>query len=151
MVKYQSRLELIKPITQPMADLLSDFYLEDQWPEVVIPVPLHEKRLRKRGYDQALLVAKALKKQLPDVITLENQLIKRVKHSSPQQNLDAKDRQKNIKQAFALQKNLQYRHIALVDDVVTTGATVSEITKLLKKAGAERVDIWSIARTPENQ
>nr|MDT0252132.1 ComF family protein [Endozoicomonas sp.] len=152
MVKYQSRLELINPIVKPLAELLMEFYEDDDWPEVMLPVPLHRKRLRERGYDQALLLAKALKKQLHFMeLNIEDRLIKKQTNSVPQQSLDAKDRQKNIRNAFALRKQPQWDHVALIDDVVTTGATVSEITKLLKQNGVKRVDIWSIARTPENE
>lgn len=158
MVKYQSRLELIKPMAASLAELLMDYYLDAQWPEIMLPVPLHRKRLRERGYDQTLLLTKALKKLLstrgPGIdldfdMDIEQRLIKRTIHGVPQQSLDASARQKNIRNAFTLNSKPPWKHVALVDDVVTTGATVSEITRLLKKSGVERVDIWSIARTPE--
>ncbi|WP_020584234.1 ComF family protein [Endozoicomonas elysicola] len=150
MVKYQSRLELIRPMASSLAEVLMDYYLDDQWPEIMLPVPLHRKRLRERGYDQTLLLTKALKKLLnTQDLNIDQQLIKRIIHSAPQQSLDANARQKNIRNAFILNRKPEWKHVALVDDVVTTGATVSEITRLLKKGGVERVDIWSIARTPE--
>ncbi|USE36975.1 ComF family protein [Endozoicomonas sp. SCSIO W0465] len=150
LVKYQSRLELIKPMATSLAELLMEYYLDDQWPETMLPVPLHRKRLRERGYDQTLLLTKALKKLLiTKDLSIDQKLIKRTIHSVPQQSLDATARQKNIRNAFTLSRKPKWHHVALVDDVVTTGATVSEITKLLKKSGVERVDIWSIARTPE--
>ncbi len=151
MVKYQSRLELINPIVKPLAELLMEFYTDDGWPEVMLPVPLHRKRLLERGYDQALLLTKALRNQLKFVnLDIEDRLIKRQTNSAPQQSLDARDRKKNIRNAFTLRKQPEWEHVALIDDVVTTGATVNEITKLLKQCGVKRVDIWSIARTPEN-
>lgn len=151
MVKYQSRLELINPIVRPLAELLMEFYIDDDWPEVMLPVPLHRKRLLERGYDQSLLLTKALRKQLHHInLNIDDQLIKRKTNAAPQQTLDAKARQKNIRNAFALRKQPKWNHVALIDDVVTTGATVNEITKLLKQNGVKRVDIWSIARTPEN-
>nr|WP_286198317.1 phosphoribosyltransferase family protein [Salinisphaera sp. G21_0] len=116
----------------------------------MLPVPLHRKRLRERGYDQTLLLTKALKKLLSfRDLNIEQQLIKRTIHSVPQQSLDATARQKNIRNAFTLNGKPPWHHVALVDDVVTTGATVNEITRLLKKSGVKRVDIWSVARTPE--
>ncbi|WP_422449905.1 ComF family protein [Endozoicomonas sp. ALB091] len=151
MVKYQSRLELIKPMAASLAEWLLDYYLDDQWPEIILPVPLHRKRLRERGYDQTLLLTKALKKLLNvKDLDIEQQLIKRTIHSVPQQSLDATARQKNIRNAFTLNGTPPWHHVALVDDVVTTGATVNEITRLLKKSGVKRVDIWSVARTPES-
>lgn len=151
MVKYQSRLELINPMVQPLAQLLLDHYRHDCWPEVVLPVPLHNKRLRQRGYDQVLLLARALQRQLPGItLPLNSRLLQRVRHSPAQQQLDASARQKNVRRAFALRGSLVGKHVAVLDDVVTTGATVSEITRLLKNSAVERVDVWSIARTPED-
>ena len=151
MVKYQSRLELITPMVQPLAQLLLDHYRDDCWPEVILPVPLHNKRLRQRGYDQVLLLARALQRQLPGItLSLDSRLLQRVRHSPAQQQLDASARQKNVRRAFALRGTLVRKHVAVLDDVVTTGATVSEITRLLKNSAVERVDVWSIARTPED-
>lgn len=151
MLKYQSRLELIKPMARSLAEWLIGYYNDDRWPEVMLPVPLHRKRLRERGYDQTLLLTKALKKRLTTKknVGVDQELIKRTVHSVPQQGLDASARQKNIRNAFSLSRKPKWNHVALVDDVVTTGATVSEITRLLKKNGVGRVDIWSIARTPD--
>ena len=154
LVKYQSRLELIKPMVVSLAEWLMDYYSDDHWPEIMLPVPLHRNRLRERGYDQTLLLTRALKKLLCTGglgidLEIDQQLIKRTIHSVPQQSLDAIARQKNIRNAFTLNRKPPWHHVALVDDVVTTGATVSEITKLLKNSGVQRVDIWSIARTPE--
>ncbi len=154
MVKYQARLELINPLVNSLAELLIEHYSNDQWPQVLLPVPLHKKRLRERGYDQALLLASALTKQLRNLslssLAIDTQLITRTNHSPPQQGLDAKARQSNIRNAFTLKQKPAWKHVALIDDVVTTGATVSEIAKLLKKHRVERVDIWTIARTPES-
>ena len=153
MVKYQARLELITPLVNALAELLNAHYSDDQWPEVLVPVPLHKKRLRERGYDQSFLLARALAKQLRRLshlsLTIDTQLITRTTHSPPQQGLNAKARLHNIRNAFTLTQKPTMKHVALIDDVVTTGATVSEITKLLKKHHVERVDIWTIARTPE--
>ncbi len=151
MVKYQSRLELINPMVDPLAQLLLDHYRDDCWPQAMLPVPLHNKRLRQRGYDQALLLARALQRRLHEVsLPLDSRLLERVRHTPAQQELDASARQKNVRQAFALRTRPTFKHVAVLDDVVTTGATVSEITRLLKNSTVERVDIWSIARTPED-
>ena len=137
-------------MAKSLAEWLMEYYIDDRWPEVMLPVPLHRKRLRERGYDQTLLLTKALKKQLTTKdLEVDQELIKRTVHSVPQQGLDASARKKNIRNAFSLSRKPEWNHVALVDDVVTTGATVSEITRLLKKNGVGRVDIWSIARTPE--
>ncbi len=150
-IKYNRRLELINPMTLPLAEILMDHYSEGRWPEVIIPVPLHRKRLRSRGFNQAHLLAKSLVKQLPSVATrvIKTDLIKRQVNTPSQQGLTAKERRKNIREAFSLNKKVEYQHVAVIDDVVTTAETISEISRLLKKNGVEKVDIWCLARTPE--
>lgn len=114
-------------------------------PEVIIPVPLHWWRQTTRGFNQASVIAKILSKQLG--IPTNNQLIKRKKLTQPQKSLKLKQRKQNVRGAFALKKQLNYQHIALVDDVMTTGNTVNTMAKLLKKNGAKTVTVWALART----
>jgi ComF family protein len=113
-------------------------------PDALVPVPLHAKRLRERGFDQALELAKmiARRKSVP----LRADLLLRTRHTSAQSYLDAGQRQKNCRNAFSVTDKKMPRHIALIDDVMTTGATVHECAKVLLKAGVKRVDIWVIAR-----
>lgn len=116
----------------------------DERPQCIIPVPLHKKRLRERGFNQSVELAKpvALKTGLP----LELSLVKRVRPTESQTGLDAKQRKKNIKGAFTIIKKNPYKHVAVIDDVVTTGSTINELARVLKRAGVRRVDVWSIAR-----
>ena len=79
-------------------------------------------------------------------ILLELGLVERTRPTESQTGLDAKQRRKNIKGAFKILKSISYHHVAILDDVVTTGSTVNELARVLKKAGVERVDVWSIAR-----
>ena len=147
-VKYRNQINLIPPITRPLTKILQERYQQQSWPQAIIPIPLHKKRLQERGYDQALLIAKALRRQLRNVdINLDSKLIKQVKPTRPQQGLKARERRKNIRGAFHITKAPAYQHVALLDDVVTTGATVSEVAKLLTREGVKCVDIWSLART----
>ena len=147
-IKYSNQISLLKPVTRPLTKILLERYQQQPWPEAIIPVPLHNKRLRERGYDQALLLAKMIKQQIRKTgVSLDSRLVKRTRFTSPQQGLNAKERLKNIRGAFQLVSPAIYKHVALVDDVVTTGATVSEIARLLIKEGVTQVDIWSLART----
>ena len=150
-IKYQKRLEMIRPMMKQLTHSLQDYYLDTPWPEVMIPIPLHNRRLRQRGYDQTLLMAKELRRQLPDTAPtrVDAQLLIRTKATAAQQGLDAKARRKNIRRAFTINSKATYRHIALIDDVVTTGETVSEAARMFKKSGVEKVDVWTLARTPE--
>lgn len=113
----------------------------------LIPVPLSARRLRQRGYDQAQMIAGWLGKamQLP---VLGNS-VQRVRHTQIQQGLNARQRQANMLNAFALVRPEQVagRHLALVDDVLTTGATCAALARLLLAAGARRVDVYCLART----
>lgn len=149
-IKYKGQLELIRPVTRHLTDILQDYYSDLPWPETIIPVPLHKRRLCQRGYDQALLIAREIHTQLKQahVLKLDINCLKRVRATKTQQGLDAKARRKNLRDAFSMSNQAGYEHIALVDDVVTTGETANEISRLLKQCGVKRVDIWCLARTP---
>lgn len=118
--------------------------IEYQLPQLIIPMPMHAKRLRERGYNQALEISRFLASyyQLP----LDYKHFVRTRYTQLQAGLAAADRQKNVANAFTLKKPLVYNHIALIDDVMTTGSTVNEAAKVLKKNGIKQVDIWTIAR-----
>jgi ComF family protein len=105
-------------------------------PDFLIPVPLHASRLKERGFNQAAELARTLSKRLKLPVRLD--VCERVRATEVQSKLDAVERHKNLKDAFAVMQ--------LVDDVVTTGATVAALTRALKDAGAARVAIWSVAR-----
>lgn len=112
-------------------------------PDLIIPVPLHVKKIRQRGFNQAQLIAQYLSKQLN--IPCHNNIAHRIRNTRAQSSLDAKARQRNLKGAFQV-SDLHQQSIALVDDVVTTGTTVNELSIELIKSGASRVDVWSLAR-----
>jgi ComF family protein len=114
-------------------------------PELIIPVPLHPRRLRERGYNQALEVARPLGRALG--IPVDTGSCMRVQATAPQTGLEKEARKRNVRGAFQSTQPPSARHVTLVDDVVTTGTTVSELTKVLKRAGVERVDVWAVART----
>ena len=118
-------------------------------PECIIPVPLHPKRLRDRGFNQALELARLVSKQLD--VPLNYSLCKRNKVTPFQSGLSAKERKQNLKNAFSLEQIHNYKHIAIFDDVVTTGTTVNELAKQLKSSGVEVVEVWAIARTQNKQ
>ena len=117
-------------------------------PDALLPVPLHRKRLIKRGFNQSLEITKIVAKELN--IPIENQLIQRSKATRAQTELNLKQRKTNIKGCFNLknpnEKMPDLQHIVIIDDVVTTGATTNELAKVLKSAGIKKVGVWSIAR-----
>jgi ComF family protein len=130
------------------ARLLAKLFLEqlpaNEPPEVLIPVPLHPKRLRERGYNQSLELARELAKLM--AIPLDIQSTRRNRYTERQADLPLKDKKGNVKNAFEVIGNLKTRHIAIIDDVMTSGHTVNEFARALKQSGAERVDIWVMAR-----
>ncbi|MFM9381594.1 ComF family protein [Pseudomonas sp. UV AK001] len=118
-------------------------------PDALLPVPLANKRLRQRGFNQAAMLAQWLGKQLD--LPCEENALRRIQDTSAQQALDAKARKRNLCNAFDLlpDAHVQGRHLALVDDVLTTGATAQALARLLVDAGATRVDVYCLARTPK--
>ena len=129
--------------------LLDSFNSGNPQPDFLLPVPLSTARLRQRGYNQAAMLAQWLSSTL-NIPRREHWLL-RTQDTAAQQTLDAKARKRNLQQAFSLAPGLQVRglHLALVDDVLTTGATAESLARLLIKAGARRVDVYCLARTPK--
>lgn len=124
-------------------------YLEtriDEKPDFILPVPLHRSRLKTRGYNQALEIARPVGRRFG--IPLRPKVCVRNRATEAQVDLDKGDRGKNIRGAFSVKKPVTGCRIVLLDDVVTTGNTVSELTRVLRQAGAARVDVWAVARTP---
>ncbi|MDF0729783.1 ComF family protein [Pseudomonas entomophila] len=150
--KHNRQWPLGRLLAQLLGQALQHRYMEGlPRPEQLLPVPLARRRLRQRGFNQAGLLARWLSKQL-DIPCDERQL-KRPRETLAQQSLGAKARQRNLRQAFSLSpgSDVEGRHIALIDDVLTTGATARAIAQLLRKAGARRVDVYCLARTPKPQ
>lgn len=113
-------------------------------PEVLIPVPLHRTRLLERGYNQAEEIARVWSSLLG--IPLDRRALSRQKATLSQSGLSAAKRRDNLRNAFAYRPRQNYRHVAVIDDIITTGATVDEITRLLHRRGVEYVEVWALAR-----
>jgi len=113
-------------------------------PDAIIPVPLHKARYIERGFNQSIEIARTVAKELD--IALDLNSCQRTRNTPQQTRLTAKQRRKNIRNAFAVVKPISARHVAILDDVMTTGSTVRELAAVLKKAGVGRVDVWVCAR-----
>jgi len=140
------------PMGRLMAELFGEFlrYRFNEGlalPDFLLPVPMANKRMRQRGYNQAAMLADWLGSLLQ--LPVNDRLLQRVKETPAQQGLDAKARRRNLLDAFELlmPQEVTGKHIALVDDVLTTGSTADVIAKLLRKAGARQVDVYCLART----
>ncbi len=129
-----------------LAELLSDHCPLSVNHDVIVPVPLHIRRLRWRGFNQALLLAKPLAKRFG--VPLDPFILRRTRATPPQVSLGEADRRRNIAGAFAVRIPglVRDRSALLVDDVYTTGATVNECARALRRAGARRVDVLVLAR-----
>jgi ComF family protein len=111
---------------------------------LLTPVPLHPGRVRERGYNQSLEIARVLARRLD--LPLAPRLVRRLRATPPQVGLDPIQRRRNVRGAFALAGDVEGRHVVIVDDVLTTGCTASEIARCLRRGGAESVGVWVIAR-----
>ncbi|ADJ27928.1 ComF family protein [Nitrosococcus watsonii] len=141
-LKFHGKLHLA-----PLLGQLTAEYLEQRvhpLPECIIPVPLHPTRLRERGFNQALELARPVAKQLK--IPIHYKAVQRQRNTARQSELPRQERKRNLRGAFALNNTLTARHVAIMDDVLTTGHTVAELTKTLRRGGAQMVEVWTCAR-----
>jgi ComF family protein len=116
-------------------------------PQMIIPVPLHKRRLRERGYNQAWELARPLARSFG--VPCRHHVLCRVRYTDAQTGLDASQRRRNLRGAFAISDSAVLPfHVAILDDVFTTGATLAECAATLKRAGVARVDVWALARAP---
>ncbi|MCW8876181.1 MAG: ComF family protein [Kangiellaceae bacterium] len=109
----------------------------------LVPVPLHTRKLRQRGFNQAYEISKYLAKSLN--LKINTKLVRRIKQTSAQSDLDATARRKNMRGAFQIEAKAP-KFCIIVDDVMTTGATTNELAKSLLAAGAQKIHVWCLAR-----
>jgi ComF family protein len=143
--KYDRRVQLSRPLGLLTSHHLGEFAALASV-ELVIPVPLHVKRLRQRGFNQAVLIGEILAREWRVPISRGN--LRRIRWTEPQVTLAAGERAANVRGAFAVSAplTLQGKRIILVDDVYTTGSTVAECAGVLRKAGASAVFVVTVAR-----
>jgi ComF family protein len=138
-VKFSERLTLVAQLADALPHRI------DTLPDAIIPMPLHPLRLRERGFNQSLLLAQHLAKRLN--IPLLTDACERARNTSPQSSLKWQEREKNMHKAFVCTADLSGKHIAIVDDVMTTGASIEELARTLRQAGTTQVSAWVLART----
>lgn len=143
--KFNQQPPLAKLLAHLLLTELQSFHQTNPLPDIIIPVPLHKKRLWTRGFNQAFEIAKPIAKKL--AIPLNHKLCTRIKNTTPQHQLNAKQRRHNLKNAFIIDESINATHVALVDDIVTTGTTVNEISQLLRTYGFKHITVWCCART----
>lgn len=146
-LKFQGATALARPLAQLLADAVSPRAGQTS---LIVPVPLSAQRLRERGYNQAWLLAQQAGHHLG--IEARMDLLTRPQHTERLMSLSAEERQRQIRQAFDVTPQgeacLQGKDISIVDDVMTTGATINACANALLNAGARSVSAWVVARTP---
>lgn len=143
--KYSETLHLANTFAALLTDRMLNNNATDIKIDLIVPMPMHPTRLKERGFNQALEIARLMSKNMQ--IKLDYTCCQRIKHTPSQASLPLKERIKNIRGAFACQQNMQGLNIAILDDVMTTGASLNELAKTLKHAGAAHIECWAIART----
>ncbi len=142
-LKFNAKLHLAGLLGELMAERLGQ--RTQALPELLIPVPLHSSRLRARGFNQALELARPIARRLG--LALDYRSCARLRATAVQSSLAAKDKRANVKGAFGVVKTIKARHVAIIDDVMTTGHTVEEFAGVLRKAGVTTIEVWVLART----
>lgn len=140
-LKFHDALDLIRLFGELMAEKLAP---RSCLPQLLLPVPLHPVRLRQRGYNQAVELARVIGQRLGIDVDLHQ--CRRIRHTEVQSTLPASARHANVRGAFAMQHKLNAKHVAIVDDVMTTGSTLAAIASLLQRNGVENIEVWVIAR-----
>ena len=142
-IKFSNDLALAESLGKLLSKRLQKTV--KQWPDLILPVPLHRKRLAERGYNQALELARPI--ATATGIPLKPRLCKRHIHTRTQSLLPVSDRRDNLRDAFNVCGNIADAHIAIIDDVMTTGSTLDELAKHLLRNGARQVDAWVLAKS----
>jgi ComF family protein len=141
-LKYGGELAQVAPLAGLLATLLRE--RPKPLPRALVPVPLHWRRQATRGFNQALEIANQLSKTL--VIPVRTDLVRRIRATPPQVGMARTERRRNLARAFVAGAAPMPEHIALIDDVVTTGSTMEALARCLGQAGAARIEVWAISR-----
>lgn len=141
-LKFRDRIACVRFLGGALADEVRA--RRSPPPDSLLPVPLHWRRCMARGFNQSLEIARVVGAQLN--IPVDRGSVVRVRSTPAQAGLPATERRRNLRGAFVVVKEPPWRRVAVVDDVLTTGATAREISRVLKRAGIEEVQIWAVAR-----
>lgn len=144
--KFHHNLTAGKALCQLFVDKLTSC---KELPDVLIPVPLHPYRMRQRGFNQSGWLATEIAKSTG--ISVDHSAIRRRQNTEAQHRISRQKRMQNLRKAFSSTRPVDEKHIAIIDDVMTTGATAEAISKVIKQSSDTRIDIWAIARTPDKQ
>lgn len=144
-LKFGGRLDCARTLGRLLAEHLAE---HPHRPDALVPVPLHPRRYRERGFNQSAEIALELSRRL--AIPLHASLCTRIRHTPAQAGLSARQRRVNVQRAFQVADTGLPRHVAIVDDVVTTGTTVNELARTLRAAGVVCIQVWAVARVSDH-
>ena len=146
-LKFAEKISYARSIGEILLTMVEQDLLTAQGrPDCLLPVSLHKSRLRQRGFNQSIEVARVISKKMG--IPIDNDMVIRRRSTVSQTGLNAQQRRKNIRDAFSVVSDASYQHVLIIDDVVTTGSTVNELARVLKKCKVEKVGVLSVARAP---
>lgn len=144
-LKFSQKLNYAQTFGEIMTDRIRQIWYKNKpLPDLILPVPLHISRLKERGFNQTLEIARPIAKVLN--IPIDTSGVRRLKKTKAQSGLNAKDRKTNLRDAFRAEKNYSGLKIAILDDIVTTGTTIQSLSVCLQENGAENIDVWAVAR-----
>jgi len=150
--KYRGDLSRLDILAQLMVDTIAARLEQESGPDCLVPMPLHWWRRWRRGFNQAEMLATALSHH-PRLqhwpLPVRRDLCRRSRPTLPQAGLDARARRRNLRRAFHCRYRIDGQYVAIVDDVLTTGASAHALAVALRDAGAARVEVWCCARTPQ--
>lgn len=145
-LKFNKQLLYAHLLGTLLADAVQDHYSLQDLPEFLLPVPLHKNRVRRRGFNQSVEISRIVSQRL-QIPILSRHLIK-THATAPQAELSAQQRQENLRQSFQIRDKIPNARIAIIDDVITTGSTMNEVTQIVRKSGIKKsIYAWSCART----
>lgn len=143
-VKWRNQLSAARVLGYLAATHIAEAYGDDSLPDLLVPVPLSRRRLARRGYNQSAVLATWIGRELS--IPISTSILRRARHTVAQTTLSRRQRLLNVRGAFAADVKLDGARVAVVDDVMTTGATLSQAARVLTRAGASEIHLWPVAR-----
>jgi ComF family protein len=145
LLKYRNQRSIARPLGH-LLSIVSETWIKSHAIDVILPIPLHKKRIRERGYNQSALIARAMGSYTGLPVEIDSLI--RVRNTMPQVSLRINEREKNVKGAFKVRdpERIKGKRVLLLDDVITTGSTIKEATKSLISSGIEEVFVITIAR-----
>ena len=148
-MKYDARLSVAQFFAEKVAHKIDEMQASGHHYDVIIPMPLHKKRLRERGYNQVIELLRIHDKR----ILIDSKSVQRVKQTAPLTDLSLAQRKKEIKGAFSLAEPLTHKRILLVDDVMTTGSSLNELAKTILKQSPTVIccDVLTLSRAQLNE